>query len=91
MHCINAFSEEFGRMREAFVEEAEFLEEAKLEEIENIVPKPETSMDVMNDAVGGLVNAGFGRNESRQAVARVTKDKEYTDPMEIIQAVFARE
>ena len=89
VHCIDAFSEEYGQIKEAFVEEAEILAAAK--EPENIVLKPDTSAEVMNDAVGGLVSVGYGRRESRRAVAEVVENKPYTDPMEIIQDILSKQ
>ena len=86
LYCITSFNQEYGYMQEVFNEEAEAL---AAEKAQNIAPQPMTNIDVMNDAVGCLVNLGHKKRESREAVAQVAIAKEYTDPAILIQDVLA--
>ena len=86
LYCITSFKEEHSHMQMVFTEEAEAL---AAEKAQNIAPQPMTNIDVMNDAVGCLVNLGHKKRESREAVAQVAVDKEYTDPAILIQDVLA--
>jgi len=93
LYCMNSFKEEYGHMQTVFTEESEILAAEKaqntVEEAQNIVPQPMTNIDVMNDAVGGLVSLGYKKRESREAIAQVATDKEYTDPAILIRDVLS--